>query len=426
MTLLRIVGDPHAPAWEAKEPPPRWLRRASAPRFWFRTQEGPPTGYLELLLAVGVAEAVLAIDENARPQRVVAGPQARAWRRHPFRALTTRLRDRWLRLPRWVEGEPASIVDVWGGDWRGFRPRLMFALGDAEIGWQAGHWLILESLARRIASRFPALLGPSFTAATARLAGEAGAGVDEREARTAALGDVIAFELSGPFVWFGLTEIADLVGQPRAVCLTSTGAALAARRPLAPDDDAGAATPRLTVDASGEITLHVPSPDRVWALSSFSEPVDLGRESHYRLTAASIAGALAAGIERDQIAGFLERSSRLPLPEPVAANLAAWAHGYHRVRLRRAAVVSLDDPADRPALLHALHGEGWTAEPLGDQALLVSYAAGQPAAESDERLVVALRAAGHAPQWVSHRDEGEGLSAQRAKHEGQVALPGDD
>ena len=373
-----------------------------------------------------MAEGALAIDDDARPHRVVAGPQARSWRRRPFRALTTRLRDRWLRLPRWVEGEPASIVNVWGGDWRGFRPRLLFALGDAEIGWQTGQWVTLESLALRIASRFPALLGPSFTAATARLAGEAGAGADEREARTAALGDVIAFELSGPFVWFGLTEIADAAGQPRAVCLTAAGATLAARRPLAAEDDAGAAAPPLTVDPAGEITLHVPSPDRVWALSSFSEFVDLGRESHYRLTAASIAGALAAGVERDQIAGFLERNSRQPLPENIAASLASWARGYHRVRLRRAAIVNLDDPVDRPALLHALYEEGWTAEPLGDQALLVSYAAGQPVAESDERLVAALRAAGQAPQWTAPRDEGEGISAPRAKHDAQVALPGDD
>ena len=249
-------------------------------------KEGPPTGYLELLQALALAEGVLAIDDDARPQRIVAGPQARAWRRRPFRALTTRLRDRWLRLPRWVEGEPASVVDVWGGDWRGIRPRLLFALGDPEIGWQTGQWVTLESLALRLASRFPALLGPSFTAATARLGGEAGAGVDEDEARTAALSDVIAFELSGPFVWFGLTEIVDVAGQPRAVRLTPAGAALASRRALAPEDDAGAATPPLAVDPSGEITLQAPSPDRVWALSSFSELVDLGSESHYRLTAA--------------------------------------------------------------------------------------------------------------------------------------------
>jgi hypothetical protein len=383
-------------------------------------------GYLELLQTLGLAEGVLAVDEEARPRRMLAGPQARSWRRRSFPALTARLRDRWLRLPRWVEGEPASIVDVWGADWRGFRPRLLFALADAEIGWQPGHWVTLESLALRIAARFPALLGPSFTAATARLAGEAGAGADEREARMAALGDVIAFELSGPFVWFGLTEIADAAGMPRAVRLTPDGATLAGRRPLVAEDDAGAGAPPLAVDAAGEITLRVPSPDRVWALSSFSEPVDLGPESHYRLTAASIAGALAAGIERDQIAGFLERNSRQPLPDPVAANLAAWARGYHRLRLRRAAIVSLDDAADRPALLHVLHEDGWTAEPLGDQTVLVSYPAAETAAESDARLVAALRAAGHAPQWATHRDDGEAVSMLRAKPEGQIALPGDD
>ena len=124
----------------------------------------------------------------------------------------------------------------------------------------------------RLAARYPMLLGPSFTAATARLGGEAGAGVDEDEARAAALSDVIALELGGPFVWFALAETVDCPGKPRAIRLTPTGAALAARKPQPAEDDAGASLAPLVVDASGEITLQSPSPERVWALSAFAEP----------------------------------------------------------------------------------------------------------------------------------------------------------
>ena len=157
------------------------------------------------------------------------GRTPRAWRGSAFGEQTIRLRDRWLRLPRWVEGEPAGVVDVWGADWRGMRPRLLAALADPEIGMDPARWVTLESLAVRLAARYPRLLGPSFSAATARLGGEAGRGRRRREARAAALSDVIALELGGPFVWFGLTEIVDAPGRPRAIRLTETGAALAAR-----------------------------------------------------------------------------------------------------------------------------------------------------------------------------------------------------
>ena len=345
LTLLRIISDPQAPAWDVADAPPRWLLRAVATRFWFGGKDGPPVGYLELLQALGLAEGILAIDEEARPQRILPGPHARAWRGRAFGEQTTRLRERWLRLPRWVEGEPAGTVEVWGADWRGMRPRLLTALADAEIDLNPQRWVTLESVALRLAARYPTLLGPSFMAATARLGGEAGAGADEDEARAAALSDVIALELGGPFVWFGLTETADSPNRPRAFRLTATGAALAARKPPPAEEDSGVALAPLLVAASGEITLQTPSPARVWALSAIAEPVDLDRQSHYRLTPGSIGVALARGIERDQIVTFLERGARGPLPAELAANLTTWARGYRRVELRRAVILGLDDLA---------------------------------------------------------------------------------
>ena len=142
-------------SWEAAERPPRWLLRAAAPRLWFGGKDGLPTGYLELLQALALAEGVLAIDEDARPRRIVAGPHARAWRRIAFGAQTARLRERWLRLPRWIEGEPAGVVDVWGADWRGMRPRLLTALADPEIGMIPPRWVTLESVALRLGGTLP-------------------------------------------------------------------------------------------------------------------------------------------------------------------------------------------------------------------------------------------------------------------------------
>ena len=427
LTLLRIVSNPQTPAWEAGEAPPRWLPRAVGSRLWFGGRDGPPVGYLELLQALALAEGILAIDEDARPRRIVAGPQARAWRGIGFAAQTSRLRDRWLRLPRWVEGEPADVVDIWGADWRGMRPRLLTALADPDLGVIPPRWATLESLALRLAARYPRLLGSSFTAATARLGGEAGAGVDEDEARAAALSDVIALELSGPFVWFTLAEIVDRPGEPRGIRLTPHGVALARRQPAPTEDDAGASLPPLDVDPSGEITLQSPSPDRVWALTAFAELVDLGRQSHYRLTPGSLGMALSAGVELEQIVRYLERGSRQPLPKELAANLATWARGLHRVVMRRAVILRPDDTGERAALLRALAEAGWTVEPRGELEVLVSLAPAEGAgSQGEEALIGSLRAAGHAPRWATVSEDGTALTAAPTPRLGDDSSPDGD
>jgi hypothetical protein len=427
LTLLRVVSNPQTPVWEAAETPPRWLHRAVSPRLWFGGKDGPPTGYLELLQALALGEGILAIDEDSRPRRVTSGPHARAWRGVAFEAQTIRLRDRWLRLPRWIEGEPAGVVDVWGADWRGMRPRLLTALADPEMGMVPPRWATLESLALRLATQYPRLLGPSFTAATARPGSESESGVDDDEARSAALSDVIALELGGPFVWFALTEIVDRAGQARAIRLSQTGAALASRKPMPAEDDTGAALPPLVVDPSGEITLQSPSPERVWALTAFSELVDLGRLSHYRLSPGSLGAALATGVELDQIVRFLERGNRQALPPELAGNLATWARGYRRIRMHRAVILRPDDAAERPALLQALREAGWSAEPLGDLAVLVFLAT--EAADGDqgeEALIGALRAAGHAPRWATVSEETTALTGVSAPLIDQSAVPEHD
>jgi hypothetical protein len=428
LTLLRVVADRQAPVWEVADTVPRWLGRSVNQRLWFRGGDGPPTGYLETLQAFALAEGLLAVDDDSRPSRMVLGPNLRAWRSTSFREQTARLRERWLRLPRWIEGEPAGLIDVWGADWRGMRPRLMAALADPEIGLVAGEWVTMETLAARLAARYPRLLGPSFSAATARMAGEVGAGVDEQEARNAALSDVIALELGGPFVWFGLTETADMPAHPRAVRLTQTGAALAARQEPPADEATGDAPAPLRIDSSGEIALLSPSPERVWALSAFAEQADLGRETHYRLTPGSVAAALASGIERDQITAFLERASRRPLSPTLAGNMERWARAQRRVRMRRALVLSIDDPTECSALLQLLGEGGWDAEPLGDRSVLVSMPArpGPDAAGADPheaRLIEVLRAANLAPRWSAALAEETRIESSLHPSEGHPPLP---
>jgi hypothetical protein len=272
---------------------------------------------------------------------------------------------------------------------------LLAALADVDVGLSIDRWITLESVAARLAVRYPTLLGASIIAATARLEVDDGAGDDE-EVRAKGLRDVIALELAGPFAWFGLTEIVDVPGKPRAVRLTAKGSALAAGEPLAGDGN-GDKVPAMAVDASGEITLRVPSPGRVWALTAFAEPVDLGPESHYRLTQSSLTAALAGGVDLEQIVVYLQRSSGEPLPSALAGKLAAWARSVKRVRVERGFLLRVDAAEEAAALCRALRESGWDVEQRGDRGLLVTRADGATSPAADDQLWIALRAAGFAP-----------------------------
>ena len=175
------------------------------------------------------------------------------------------------------------------------------------------------------------------------------------------------------------------------------------------------------------MTLQLPSPDRVWALTAFSELVDLGPQSHYRLTPGSLGAALSAGVELDQIVRFLERGSRQPLPKDLAANLTTWARSFHRVGMRRAVILRPDDAAERPALIQVLAEAGWTAEPLGELAVLVSLASkAADVAQGEEALIGTLRAAGHAPRWATVSDDGTALTTAATSPVGKDSPPDGD
>lgn len=398
LTILRIISSPQAPPWLRNEPAPRWLRRVAAPLLWYGERDDLPMGYLDLLQVLGLEDGIFLADESAQPVRIVPGPNARAARQLTFPDLEDRLRGRWLRLPAWVEGEAAGVVDVRGADWRGMRPRLLAALRQAEKEIAAGAWVTLESLAAWVAAVQPGLVGPSFRAATARMAGEVIGDMPPEDARAEALADIVAFEVAGPCVWFGLATIADLPGTPRAVQLLVT-ASMGAKP--APAVDRG-----LEVAESGEIALHEPTPERVWALSAFAELVDLGQASRYRLTSQSVAAALTAGVRQDQITGYLERSSGAPLPPSVAASLTEWVQRLRVVRLEAATVLDLDDRTARDQLGRLLRRAAWEVSDLGERQLLIRSSAGAP--PEDDALRKTIERAGFVPRSATG-DDGQAL-----------------
>jgi len=395
LTLLRelapATGQVSAASAPAGEAGRGRLRRLNS-RLWHRGEDLPPLGYVDFLLALARAEGVIEEEEpgseSGRP-RLVLAPGARSWRDRAFPEQTERLRWWWLASTDWIEGRERGEVEVWGVDWRGARRRLLALLADAELGLEAGAWYTVDSVTARIAARDPELLGSTFTAATARVAGEAGAGGDEAEARAAAIADVVRVECETALAWFGLVELADVPGKTRAVRVV-------VRAPAEREAPGREGAPALAVTAGGGIALRQPSPLRVWALSAFAELEALDRVSRYRLSPASLARALAAGFDLEQVTTFLTRQSGQPLPTAVADTLQEWARGYRRVRLRRAVVVAPDDPETVPAIERLLTERGFPVSRLAGTGLLVEGRG--DGADLEASVSTRLREAGYAPQ----------------------------
>ena len=418
LTLLREISLPDAPPWLAGEMPPSRLHRLGD-RLWCQDDDLPPTGYLDFLIALALAENLVAESEpgaHLRPRLVLAAG-ARSWRDRSFAQQQDRLRWWWLASEDWIEGRERGEVQVWGADWRGARRKLLSLLAAEAIALEPGVWYAIDSVAARIAAHDPDLLGGTFTAATARAsagatasttgAAGAGAGDDDEATRLAAIAAVLLVELKTAFAWFGLVEVADIPGQARAVRVPPSAqpaeASAAAGSPAA-----------VGVNAEGEITLHDPTPLRVWSLSAFAEPVSLGPISRYRLSPTSLTRALAAGFDLDQVTAFLVRQTGQPLPPLLVATLAEWAHGYRRVRLRAAILLQPDDQDALAALKQLFLKSGVIAHPLADGRLLIE--AITPIADLEQFVTARLREAGYAPLSSPSPQPPPSASRRRERH----------
>ncbi|MDI3339645.1 MAG: helicase-associated domain-containing protein [Sphaerobacter sp.] len=388
LTLLREVAAGRA----------RWRRggasaaslRPLAPRLWLRSGDLPPTGYVPFLLWLAEAQGLLApAGGGLVPDRL------RPWTRLDFAAQMRQLVARWLEAAEWPEGAEREALQVWGGDWPGFRRRLLDALDTLD----SDCWYTLESVTARFAATTPGALGAHFTAAAS-----AEPGVESPEARRqAVIRLAAAVTLTTAGAWLGLVEVAR--AQRRGTVLRvrpDLGWLRDASRP-APEEPPLGPHP-LAVQPTGELLLLHPSPRRVWALSAFAALERLDRVAIYRLTRESVEAGLAAGLTLERMVQFLERESGAPLPPNVAYQLQEWVRAYRRVRLRRAVLLAPDDRASLAELEAALRASGLRVERLSGERLLVLLPADDEAAV--ERLEATLRELGRTPQWPGGTREG--------------------
>lgn len=352
LTFLRAISAPdHRRSAETNRP---WRKRLNL-TLWNRGGEVPPPGYLPFLIALARTEELVTGGEGGHHAPLAITPAVRRWRERSFPDQTADLMGAWLGANAWVEGSAREDIDIWGADWRGFRRKLLAQLAKVP----ANTWFGLDDLANAIASRDTDLLGPTFTASTARANPQEGTSAG----RHAALAETVAVTLASAGVWFGLVELAERPRTSPAIRLTQTGLTVAQAGQAVAVGVTG--EPRLTVGPDQSVTLAHPAPLQIWSVLAFADVTALAEPSRYVLSETSIARALAAGFEARQIAAFLTGQSRKPLPPEVDAALQKWTDARPRVRIERTILLRGIDESALPTAETVVGKLGYRSERLG-------------------------------------------------------------
>ncbi len=385
LTVIRGVSAPNAPEIYFRSEAPRSWRRRLNRRFWIQGPDVPPLGYIEFLLALGVAEGVLiGGDKPDSPMKSTAA--IRAWRDQSFAEQTTRLRKRWLDSESWLEGAEREEVEVWGADWRGFRRRLLTEIDELEVGL----WFPLDDVTSWLAASDADMLGPTFTAALARNT----SADDELDRRRAAIAEVAAVALTTSLDWFGIVEVATISRRAKVVRRTNVPGVPSPSAPLLQTTETGSRT--FEMRPGNVVAVENPSPRQVWTLNAFARPEALDQTSLFKITPDSLGEALAAGYEPDQMTSFLEAETKAPLDPAFLTEFARWTGELHRIQYRRTLSLTSDDTGSLDAAKARLALAGFPVEMI-DDTLLIELPAGNNA-NAERAILQLLREAGFAPQ----------------------------
>lgn len=360
---------------------PGALRRL-AQILWRTDGDVPPTGYIQFLdfLARGLA----LFDQDGRK---VAATRMNTWSRQSFAHLTHDMLEVWLRATNWPEVMERDTLQIWGGDWPGFRARLLERLGEIP----AGTWVTLDSFAVKFAVENPDALGAHFTAALSHESMPDGT----EDRRRAVLQAVVETTIVSACDWLGLVRLSS--SQRRTVFLvTDVGVWLCNKSETSPEVPDLGSHP-LSVQANFEILLPRPTPRRVWALSAFAEIEHLDRVTSYRLTRSSVERGMSAGLSPAQMVGFLEQQGEDAMPQNVTFEIEQWARGFRRVVIRDGVLLDTDDSDAALRIAEVLKGAGFKVESLPGNRLLVTGREENDGEGLIEALEEQLRELGHTP-----------------------------
>jgi hypothetical protein len=345
--------QPLALAWDVLA----WLRLRARPAaaaspvppgypLWFGTGPAGRAAYLGFLRA-----AAAGLDEPAAADRWAAAPLA-----EQQAALFARWRASEAPWP--ATGRVAPVLAA--QEWAALREAVLATLA----GLEAGAWYPVEALAARVAR------------------GRAVAPAVAPRAATALLQTAL--------VWLGLLEPGREPPRQRpAVRLTPLGAWLLGAGPAPPP-----VAPELEVEPSLRLLVYAVDAALLWPLLAFAEPEALDRVSLFRLSRASVAAGLAAGLTGEAMLATLARAARHEVPQNVAYAIRDWARASRHARLSRALILTFDDERARDAALALPALRTLAAAPLAQTRLALPIADD----EAEHRARAVLRALGFAAE----------------------------
>ncbi|MGA7670821.1 MAG: helicase-associated domain-containing protein [Nitrolancea sp.] len=349
---------------------------------WRDSGDVPPTGYVQFLDFLGRGLGLFAQDGRGADTA-----RANQWSRQGFARTLHEMTDVWRNATGWAEVVERDILQIWGGDWPGFRSRLLERLGELAVGT----WVTLDSFAASFASKNPTALGAHFSAAMSHEAMPEAP--DDR--RRAVLQAAVETTVKTACLWLGIVELS--ASQRRTVLsLTDVGAWICGKQGEAPEVPELGSHP-LTVQANFEILLPRPTPRRIWALSAFAETERLDRVTTYQLNRASIERGMSAGLSTSQIIGFLEQQGEEELPQNVAHEIESWARGFRRVLMRDGVLLDADDAESAANIARSLKESGFRVEALPRDRLLVTGHDGDEEDGLISMLEEKLHELGHTP-----------------------------
>jgi hypothetical protein len=384
LVLLQRMFGPLAPPQLDPLVLPRAFAAELNRMLWNRGADRPPISYIEMLIEFALNLGLIQEPDGSSSQfeRTAA---VREWRLKSWAEQTARIRSIWMSSSFWVEGQARQDIEPWNVDWRGFRIKLLSHLSTLD----PGKWYRLSDVARWISEYDPGIIGPDATVALSHT-GPDTAPSGHHQGVAYLLSTVVQTIL----VWLGFVRMHE-PGKDERLILVTDELRRVTRAEVA-DPATARSEPSIVVADDFSVHLTNPAPLHVWSILAFADPLSLGQESVFAITATSIRNAQAAGFLPAHISQFLERQKGARLPEDFAERLRSLAEQAEGFELSTALVIDAATGERAETARALLENDGYVVGQI-DHRLYVRVGTQRPVTVDVERIHARLLATGLGP-----------------------------
>ncbi len=298
--------------------------------------------YLHQIQYEAIELGIIRQVESEGHVRLELGSALEAWANQDSRMQTHRLIRRWPQSRTWQDLFGKDFTDWYASYLNTSKAREMIL--KALQACQPGIWYDTHSLLRTLQDNDPFILRPS-----QRFNGQSGFKIaDEIRAHWDHTdGEILIGMLSSTLFDLGLVALGydaqmpptRSQANPTAIMLTELGAEVL-RGDLGL---AQVATARpLVIQPNFEILLLEPHMPALYRLLRFTQLVQLGRASRFRLTREHLLRALSKGMVLQDLINFLQDHSQREIAQNVLYTLADWSRQYKDVRIATVVLVEVE------------------------------------------------------------------------------------